>query len=316
MNLLSEQTKPAYGGQAVVEGIMFGGKYTTVTAIRRKDNSIEYFEVPKKTHPFLAKLRKIPFLRGISAILEASGIGTKHLNFSSERYDVDPKDDDTIESSPSQLTLILGVAVVGVLSFLFAQFVFVAVPAWAANALHPVFPGHFLQNVIEDLFKITLLFGYIYFISMAPLMKRVFQFHGAEHKVINTFENGADLTVENVKRHSRLHYRCGSSFILFTAVIGIIVYFFLPTDPLWQRLLYRIILIPVVLGIAFETLQFTNKLRNIPVLRYLGYPGLWLQLLTTKEPDESQIEVAILSFEEMKKREKAFQSAEAETKIV
>lgn len=313
---MPDQTKPAYGGQAVIEGVMFGGKHTTVTAIRRKDHSIEFFEVKKKASPFLNRFKKIPFLRGIAAIVEASGIGTKHLNYSSERYDVDPKEDDKIESAPTKLTLILGVAVVGVLSFLFAQFVFVAVPAWAADLLKPFFPGHFMQNVIEDAIKIALLFGYIYFISLTPLMKRVFQYHGAEHKVINTFENGAELTIENVKRHSRLHYRCGSSFILFTAVIGIILYYFLPTNPLWQRLLDRIILIPIVLGFAFETLQWTNKLRGVPVLRYLGYPGLWLQLLTTKEPDSDQIEVAIRSFEEMKLREDGYDSVQSQTKIV
>lgn len=313
---MPDQKKPAYGGQAVIEGVMFGGKHTTVTAIRRKDDSINYYEVKKQVYPALTLFKKIPFLRGIAAIIEASGVGTKHLNYSSERYDVDPKDDDSIESTPTKLTLILGVAVVGVLSFLFAQFVFVAVPAWIADLLKAYFPGHLMQNVIEDVIKIALLFGYIYFLSLTPLMKRVFQYHGAEHKVINTYEDGAELTIENVKNHSRLHYRCGSSFILFTAVIGIILYYFLPTDPLWQRLLDRIILIPIVLGFAFETLQWTNKLRGIPVLRYLGYPGLWLQLLTTKEPDRDQIEVAILSFSELKKQEEQYESVQAKTNIV
>ncbi|HEX7065088.1 MAG TPA: DUF1385 domain-containing protein [Bacillales bacterium] len=312
---MSNQAKPAYGGQAVIEGVMFGGKHTTVTAVRRKDHSIEFFEVPKKPNPFIQKLKKIPFLRGIAAILEASSIGTKHLNFSSERYDVDPEEDEKIDSSPSKMTLILGVAVVGVLSFLFGQFVFVVVPAWAAHLFQPIFPGHIIQNILEGAFKIALLLGYIYSISITPLMKRVFQYHGAEHKVINTYENGAALTVENVKNHSRLHYRCGSSFILFTAIIGIIIYFFVPTDPLWERLLYRIVLIPVVLGLSFETLQLTNKLRNIPVLRYLGYPGLWLQLLTTKEPNGEKIEVAIQSFNKMKQREEQMQTRGIDAQI-
>ncbi|HET7616160.1 MAG TPA: DUF1385 domain-containing protein [Bacillales bacterium] len=294
---------------------MFGGKHTTVTAVRRKDDSIEYYEVPKPVKPWLSKMKKIPFIRGIAAILEASAVGTKHLNFSSERYDVDPEDDDGIDHSPSRLTLIFGVAVIGILSFAFAKFAFVILPALMAEAFRPIYPGHVMQNVLEGLFKIALLLGYIYFISLTPLMKRVFQYHGAEHKVINTFENGVSLTVENVKNHSRLHYRCGSSFILFTAIIGIILYFFVPTDPLWQRLLSRVVLIPVVLGIAFEMLQLTNKLRDVPVLRFLGYPGLWLQLLTTKEPDNEQVEVAIASFEEMKRRENALHSDPADTKI-
>ncbi|HET7627512.1 MAG TPA: DUF1385 domain-containing protein [Bacillales bacterium] len=312
---MSNDQKPAYGGQAVVEGVMFGGKHTTVTAIRRKDDSIEYFEVPKPAGNRLAKWKKIPFVRGIAAIIEASAVGTKHLNFSSERYDVDPEDDDAIDASPSKLTLILGVAVVGVLSFLFAKFVFVIVPALLAEAFRPIFPGHIMQNIIEGVFKFALLLGYIYFISLTPLMKRVFQYHGAEHKVINTYENGQALTVDNVKKHSRLHYRCGSSFILFTAIISIMLYFFVPTEPLWQRLLSRVVLIPVVLGIAFEVLQWTNKFRDHPLLKYLGYPGLWLQLLTTKEPDPHQVEVAIASFEEMRRREQALDSDPASSKI-
>jgi uncharacterized protein YqhQ len=132
----------------------------------------------------------------------------------------------------------------------------------------------------------------------------VFQYHGAEHKVINTFEAGVELTVENVQAHSRLHYRCGSSFILFTVVVGVFVYMLVPTSPLWLRIVDRLLLIPVVLGIAFEVLQITNKLRDVPVLKYLGLPGLWLQLLTTKEPQNDQVEVAILSFNELLRREK------------
>ena len=113
---------------------------------------------------------------------------------------------------------------------------------------------------------------------MTPIIKRVFQYHGAEHKVINCYESGKELTVANVQSQSRLHYRCGSSFILFTVIVGMFIYFFVPTDPLWLRVVNRILLIPVVLGVSFEVLQATNALRNIPVLRFLGYPGLWLQL--------------------------------------
>lgn len=313
---MTDMKKPVYGGQALIEGVMFGGKWTTVTAVRRKDHSIEYFEVPRTSRPWVGKLKKVPFIRGIVSIIEASANGTKHLNFSSERYDVDPKDDDTIDNTqPSKLTFIFGLAVIGVLSFLFAKFAFTVLPALMAELFRPIFSGHIIQNVIEGIFKILLLLGYIYFVSLTPLMKRVFQYHGAEHKVMNTYESDDGLTVENVKKHSRLHYRCGSSFILFSAMIGIMIYFFVPSDPLWLRLTSRILLIPVVLGVAFEALQLTNKLRNIPVLRYLGYPGLWLQLLTTKEPNTEQIEVAISSFNEMRKREEKYQPYNADSKI-
>ncbi|EKN69851.1 hypothetical protein BABA_07841 [Neobacillus bataviensis LMG 21833] len=302
---MSNSQKPVYGGQAVVEGVMFGGKHHYVTAVRRNDRSIEYFHLPRKANPALTGLKKIPFLRGIIAIIESSANGSKHLNFSTERYDVDPKDDETIkEKEVSKLTMYLGVAAIGVLSFLFGKFAFTLIPVFLAVLTKPIFPSDFAQVLVEGFFKLLLLLTYIYFVSLTPLIKRVFQYHGAEHKVINTFEAGVELTVENVQAHSRLHYRCGSSFILFTVIVGVFVYMLVPTSPLWLRVVDRLLLIPVVLGIAFEVLQITNKLRDIPVLKYLGIPGLWLQLLTTKEPNNDQVEVAILSFNELLKRER------------
>ncbi|CEG27829.1 YqhQ protein [Bacillus sp. B-jedd] len=289
----------------MVEGVMFGGKYHYVTAIRRKDQSVEYFHVPRKTHPFVASLKKIPFVRGIAAIIEASANGSKHLNFSTERFDIDPKDDAMIEEQEtSRLAMYLGVAAVGVISFLFGKFLFTLIPAFLAHLTIDIFPGRTVQVLIEGLIKLILLLAYIYIVSLTPIVKRVFQYHGAEHKVINCFESGDELTVENVQKSSRLHYRCGSSFILFTVIVGVFVYLLFPIDSLWLRLLSRVALIPVVLGISFEVLQLTNKLRDVPVLRWLGLPGLWLQLLTTKEPDNSQAEIAILSFKELLKMEK------------
>lgn len=302
---MSETKKPAYGGQALIEGVMFGGKNHTVTAIRRTDDTIDFFHLPRKKRPIMQALKKIPFLRGIIAIIDSSANGSQHLTFSSDRFEVDPKDDATIEKEKtSKTTLVLSVAVIGVLSFLFSKFVFTLIPVFLAELTKPIFPGSTVQILIEGLFKLILLFGYIYFISLTPLIKRVFQYHGAEHKVINAYEHNLDLTVANVQSMSRLHYRCGSSFILFTVFVGIFLYLFVPADPLWVRVANRIALIPAVLGISFEVLQLTNKARNIPVLRFLGYPGLWLQLLTTKEPDDEQVEVALASFNELLRVEK------------
>ncbi|MED3842151.1 DUF1385 domain-containing protein [Geobacillus stearothermophilus] len=304
-----KQEKPLYGGQAVVEGVMFAGKTHSVTAIRRTDGTIEYFSAPRRANPTLAAFKKIPFVRGIVAIIEASATGAKHLQFASERYDVAPGEEQTEAESSSNLTLILGAAAIGVLSFLFAKTVFTLIPALLAAAFKPLIPGKTGQILLEGAFKLALLLGYIYFISLTPLVKRVFQYHGAEHKVINAYEASWPLTVEHVQRASRLHYRCGSSFILFTVIVGLFLYLFVPTDPLWLRIVNRLALIPVVLGVSFEVLQFTNKWRDIPLLRWLGYPGLWLQRLTTKEPDDDQVEVAIASFQQLLRLE-----AEAEAK--
>ncbi|MCM3002439.1 DUF1385 domain-containing protein [Priestia koreensis] len=312
---MSDAQKPIYGGQAVMEGVMFGGKRSLVTAIRRKDQTIEYFHSKRKSSPFLTKLKKIPFLRGIAAIIEASANGTMHLNFSSERYDLDPSEDATLaEKKESRLSLVLGVATLGVLSFLFGKVLFTLIPVFLAQLTRPIFSSDLSQILIEGLFKLILLLVYIYVISQTPLIKRVFQYHGAEHKVINAYENQLPLTVENVQKSSRLHYRCGSSFILFTVIVGVFVYMLVPLDPLWLRIVDRLLLIPVVLGIAFEVLQLTNKVRDIPILRFLGYPGLWLQLLTTKEPSDDQVEVAIASFNELLRIES--EDIQTEDKIV
>jgi len=216
----------------------------------------------------------------------------------------------------SKTTLALSVAALGVLSFLFSKFIFTVIPVFLAVLFKPIFPGDTAQILIEGLFKLILLLSYIYFISMTPLIKRVFQYHGAEHKVINAYENNLDLTVENVQSMSRLHYRCGSSFILFTVVVGVFIYMFMEVDTLWVRLLNRLALIPVVLGVSFEVLQLTNKVRNVPFLKWLGYPGLWLQLLTTKEPNDDQVEVALASFKELLKVEKQTEDNVKKEKIV
>ncbi|MCA1030703.1 DUF1385 domain-containing protein [Bacillus timonensis] len=303
---MSQENKPVYGGQAVVEGVMFGGKHNYVTAIRRKDESIDYFHLPRKSNSALTTLKKIPFLRGIVAIVEASANGSKHLTFSTDRFDVDPSEDEKMaaEKQESKMTMALGIAAVGVLSFLFGKFIFTLVPLFLAELTRPIFSTDLSQILVEGFFKLVLLLGYIYAISLTPLIKRVFQYHGAEHKVINAFEENKELTVQNVQSASRLHYRCGSSFILFTVIIGVFVYMFVDTTPIYVRILNRLALIPVVLGISFEVLQLTNKVRDIAVLKYLGYPGLWLQLLTTKEPTDKQVEVAIASFNELLRVEK------------
>ena len=300
---MSKNAKPVYGGQAVVEGVMFGGKTHTVTAVRRKDSSIVYYTLPREQKPLLRKLKKIPFVRGIVAIIDSSATGSKHLNFATEQFEEEGEAKEE-KKEPGKLSLWLGVAALGILSFLFGKTLFTLIPVFLAELTRPVFSSDTAQVLVEGFFKLILLFVYIYAVSLTPLIKRVFQYHGAEHKVINCYESSMPLTVANVQASSRLHYRCGSSFILFTVFVGIFVYMLVPTEPLWSRVVNRLALIPAVLGISFEVLQLTNKMRDIPLLRYLGYPGLWLQLLTTKEPSDDQVEVALASFHALLETEK------------
>ncbi|AEI41205.1 DUF1385 domain-containing protein [Paenibacillus mucilaginosus] len=296
-----------YGGQAVIEGVMFAGQKVHVTAVRRKDNTIQYLEVPKKEIPWVQSLKRIPLVRGLVGIIEASAKGAQHLNFSAEVFaeeEGEPKEEQK-ETLASRLSMILGVAVVGVLSFLFGKFVFTLIPPIIEDLLFGrMFENQIGHNLIEGLIKIILLVGYIYFISLTPMIKRLFQYHGAEHKVISAYEAGLELTVANVQKFNTLHYRCGSSFIVFTVLIGVVIYSFFEYDSLVERIVLRLALLPLVIGVSYEVLRFTNSLREVPVLRYLGYPGLWLQLLTTKEPDDAQVEVSIASFNRMRELDK------------
>lgn len=307
------QNKTIYGGQAVIEGVMFAGKTAHVTAVRRKNNEIHFFEVPRKDIPWVKALSKIPFIRGLVGIIDSSAKGSRHLNFSAEAFAEEEgggAPQEKSEGGMGRMTMILGVAVVGVLSFIFGKLIFTLVPAVLENFLFgSFFTNNILHNLIEGVIKIALLLVYIYIISLTPIIKRLFQYHGAEHKVISAYEAGLELTVPNVQKFNTLHYRCGSSFIVLTVIIGVIIYSFVPYHNLWERIIERVILLPVVIMVSYEVLRFTNSLRETPVLRYLGYPGLWLQKLTTKEPDDSQVEVSIASFNRVRELDMQLQQA-------
>lgn len=314
--LLPQDSRNLYGGQAVIEGVMFAGKHVNVTAVRRKNDEIVFYEVPRTTKRWVQSLKKIPLVRGVVGIIESSAKGSQHLNFSMEAYAEDeageqPAADANTAAVPKKekksegwsLSMIVGVAVAGVLSFIFGKLIFTAAPAAIEELLFAgLFENKVTHNLLEGLIKIVLLLAYLYFISLTPLIKRLFQYHGAEHKVISAYEAGEELTVKNVQKYSRLHYRCGSSFIVFTVIVGVIIYS-LPVftwETIWERIYIRILLLPLVLGLSYEVLRWTNALRDVPVLRYLGYPGLWLQLLTTKEPRDEQVAVSIASFNRMR----------------
>nr|WP_312853819.1 DUF1385 domain-containing protein [Thermoactinomyces mirandus] len=300
-----------YGGQAVIEGVMFGGRYAQVTAIQRKNGDIECYELEKKEIVWLKPFKQFPFVRGLVSMIESSVLGTKHMQYSSQKYDLDQEEEEmdeplpsSVEDSPkgSKWEMILGVAIISLLSLIIGKAIFTALPAYLASILFDKYVQNLiLQNLIEGAIKTVLLLGYLLIISQTSLIKRVYQYHGAEHKVINAFEHGEKLTVENVQKHSTLHYRCGSSFIVFTIIVGVIVYSFFSYDNVWERIGIRLLLIPVVIGLSYEVLRLTNWLRDKPVLKYMGYPGLWLQKLTTKEPTDEQVKVAITAFEQMRK---------------
>ncbi|MFI2855511.1 DUF1385 domain-containing protein [Paenibacillus sp. JSM ZJ436] len=314
---MSQKPAPvSYGGQAVIEGVMFGGRHVNVTAVRRKNNEIKFLEVPREDKSLILRLRKIPLLRGIISLIDSSIKGSKHLNFSADAYADDSLDPEEREKQKEKedsgwsLSMIIGVAAVSVLSFVFGKLLFTLVPVFVEDFLFgDIIDNYIIRNLIEGGIKLLLLLIYLWAISQTPVIKRLFQYHGAEHKVISAFEAGEELTVKNVQKYTRLHYRCGSSFMMLTIVLGVVVYSIVPWDNLTERVIQRIVLLPVVLGISFEFLKLTNSLREVPVLRYLGYPGLWLQLLTTKEPTDDQVEVSIASFNRMRELDAQFERA-------
>lgn len=304
--MLSQNKLGIYGGQAVIEGVMFAGKTVFVTAVRRKNNQIDFHEMPRRDKNWVRVLKKIPFIRGLVGIIDSSAKGSQFLNFSAEAYaedEVGPEEATDQKAKKekggmlSNLGVILSVAVVGILSFIMGKLIFTLVPVFVEDFIFgSSFENQILHNLLEGVIKIILLLVYLFAISQTPLIKRLFQYHGAEHKVISAYEAGLELTVSNVQKFNTLHYRCGSSFIVFTVLVGVIIYSFLYYDTLWERIYQRLLLLPVVIGVSYEVLKATNSVREYPVLRYLGYPGLWLQLLTTKEPTDAQVEVAIASF--------------------
>lgn len=306
---MPEQSAPViYGGQAVIEGVMFGGKHVNVTAVRRKSGEITFLEVPKQDKQWVRKLRKIPLLRGLVSIIDSSAKGSKHLNYSAEAMaddEMEPEErakQKEKDESGFSLTMLVGVAIAGVISFIVGKLIFTLVPALVEQYLFQhAFSSQTMHTLIEGVIKIVLLLIYLWLMSQTPVIKRLFQYHGAEHKVISAYEAGEELTPANVQKYSRLHYRCGSSFIILTVIVGVIIYS-LPIfswDNVWERMYIRVLLLPLVIGLSYELLRLTNAVREIPVLRFLGYPGLWLQLLTTKEPSDEQVEVSIASFNRM-----------------
>ncbi len=263
------------GGQAVVNGVMMRGKRKYVVAVR-KDKDI----VIKKEKIKVSKFIKIPFIRGVVSLAEFLVIGIRALEWSAKQ-----STDDDEPISNKEIALTFGIA------FLFSLVLFVGIPFFVSGLF--VKSKDVWFNLFEGLVRVCVFIGYIVIISRFQDVKEVFQYHGAEHKTINCYEAGKKLTVNNIKKYSKIHTRCGTSFIMIVLMVSIVVFSFI-LDPRWYvKLVSRIVLIPVIAGISYEILKLSAKFEHIGFVRACVAPGLWLQRLTTKEPDNKQIEVAI-----------------------
>jgi len=268
----------------VIEGVMMRSKNCLAVAVRSPDRSIR---VKKRRVNSLAKrvrLFRLPFFRGVLALIENLSLGVSALNYSAEAASGEKE-----RLSQQEIYVTLGVAVVIAILF------FIALPLFMTRLL--VQTNNILFNIVDGLIRIVIFVAYVAGISLVKEVRVLFQYHGAEHKTIHAYEAGERLVPGRIRKYSTLHLRCGTSFLLIVMVISILL-FSLIKSPFWHiKLLYRIVLIPVIAGLSYEILKLSSKFRANPLLRVISWPGLMLQHLTTREPDNAQIKVAVKALE-------------------
>ncbi len=286
---MDEIKLPTYGGQAVIEGVMMRGKNACAIAMRAPDKKIVVHTEPL-SGIYKSKIAKIPFLRGSIVLWDALGLGMRALTLSAN---VQTDEDQKLEGPALYLTLALSLS-------LGIGFFFLLPAAIGQLVEYLTGVNSWWGNITEGVMRLALLVGYIWGVGFIPDIRRVFAYHGAEHKTINAFEAGAELTPENVTRFSLQHPRCGTAFLLTLVFLSIIVFSFLGPMPLIWRLISRIILIPVLAGIAYEYLRWTANHMDFTPVRLLVKPNLALQNLTTREPSLEMLEVSIAAFNAMR----------------
>lgn len=279
---MAEEAKVRYGGQAVVEGVMIRGRKAVVTSVRRPNGELAIDVQPIKdnwTKPY----RRIPFLRGIIILIETMVIGIKSL-----LYSANIAVEEEAEEIPSKAIWVMITAAVVLVVVLF----FLA-PLFLTRLVDQYMPNTIVFHIVEGVIRLAIFLAYLKLISFMPDIKRVFTYHGAEHKTVNAYEAGVPLEVEAIRAYSTAHVRCGTSFLFTVLLIAIIVFSFLGREILWLMIVSRVVLIPVIMGLGYEFIYFGARHTDSWIMRALLTPGLWLQSLTTGEPDDKQIEVAI-----------------------
>ena len=271
------------GGQAVIEGVMMRGPKLTATAVRDPNGKIQVDVNPVHSITERFPILKRPMLRGSVALIESLVIGMKSLSYSAQMAgDEDEKLTDREMAGTIVFALVL------------ASILFIAIPTGAAKFFHDITSDPFCLNLLEGFLRLAIFLLYIWGISRMKDIRRVFQYHGAEHKTIHCYESGLPLTVENVQKFSRLHPRCGTNFLLIVMLVSIFVFAFLGWPSLAERIASRILLLPVVAGISYELIRLAGRSDNA-IIQTAIKPGLWLQYLTTRPPEDDMVEVAIES---------------------
>ena len=283
---MANQPPHMYGGQAVIEGVMIRGRDHFGLAVRREDGSIELHHEPLSAL-YNGSPRRWPLVRGFLTLLETMLLGIKTLQLSANMAAID-RDPDAEEGIPAWvMASTLGISLV------FGIGLFFITPLMIAWALNPVLNSDLLSEIVEGVIRMVFLLGYIILIGRLNDVKRVFAYHGAEHMTVHALEASLPLTVENVRKFGTPHARCGTAFLLTVVVVSVVVFALLLGPPLEWRIASRILLLPVIAAVSYEFLRFSGTHQDAWFGKMIAQPGLWLQKLTTREPDDAQIEVAI-----------------------
>lgn len=299
--------KPNVGGQAVIEGVMMRGKTHVAVAVRQPDGEISVDVRPVNSISDRYPILKKPFLRGVVSLVESLVMGMKALAYSAQ---VSGDEDERLDSKEMALTIAVAAGL--------AILLFIVIPTWSMRFLTGITQDHMALNLAEGVLRMAIFLAYIAAISSMNDIQRVFQYHGAEHKTIYTYEAGLPLKVENVRPFSTLHPRCGTNFLMIVMLISMFIFTFLGWPSLLERIASRIILMPVIAGVSYELIRYAGAHTDNPLVRIAITPGLLLQKLTTRQPDDSQIEVAIASLKAVVPPEDLAQEPEAcpEEKLV
>ncbi len=271
-----------YGGQAVMEGVMMRGRAHMVTAVRRPNGGVA-FNARSLGGIYAEKWRRIPFVRGVVILIESMVLGVQSLMYSAN---VALEEEDTKVSGGMVWLLVLFSLGLGVA-------VFFLLPTFLARLIAGQNATSLSFNLVESLVRVGIFVLYLWLVNFMPDIRRVFAYHGAEHKTVNAYEAGAPLETEEVKKYSTAHVRCGTSFLFVVLVIAIVVFALTGLHGVWLMVLSRIVLVPVIAALSYEVIYFGGRHARNPVVRAVLAPGLWLQALTTRQPDDSQIEVAV-----------------------
>ena len=279
-----------YGGQAVIEGVMMRGREYMAIAVRRGPDEVIVHKEPVGSLTKKYKILKAPFVRGVVALCESFSLGLKALLFSANQF-IEDDEKEKQKLSAFETAVMVGSAL------LLTIVLFVLIPLGIRSMLNRLTDVPIWLNLGEGLVRAIILVLYILLVSLMKDIRRVFAYHGAEHKTIHTYEAGEDLTPDNVQRHSTLHPRCGTSFLLFVVVVSALLFSALGRQTLLMRVVSRIALLPIVAGFSYELIKLAGKRQSFFLVRWLGTPGLWLQRLSTRPPDEDMIMVAIAALQ-------------------